>query len=73
MSDSERELQRTLDALVRALRRWGMRMSIHKTKVRVIQPGGAGGERVVARITVEGSPLEQVETFPYLGSHMHQR
>jgi hypothetical protein len=60
-------LQRALDALERAARRWGMRISTKKTQVMVVKHAAAAGSSAPT-FSVGGDALAVVQHAKYLGS-----
>ena len=63
LAGSETELQELTNRLVGAARDYGMEISADKSKILVNSPEG-----VTASIHLDGAPLEQVESFKYLGA-----
>uniref|UniRef100_A0A0G4HGF3 Reverse transcriptase domain-containing protein n=1 Tax=Chromera velia CCMP2878 TaxID=1169474 RepID=A0A0G4HGF3_9ALVE len=72
----ERRMQEFADRLQAACNRWGLKISIKKTKM-MVQPGrGEGrhiGELRQSTIAIKGQPLQEVEQFWYLGDVSQQR
>ena len=60
-----------LEVLDEACTRWGMRINISKTKILQVKTGGckSGNEQP---IILQGQPLEEAQSFPYLGSEVDQ-
>ena len=68
VAENRKKLHQILDALDRACTRWGMRISGDKTKVLSI--GEPPGDHPA--IALKGQALEEVDSFPYLGSEVQQ-
>jgi len=58
---SEVDLQELVDRLDRVCRKYRLLISVEKTKVMVI-------DGISCHIRIQNEQLEQVDTFPYLGS-----
>ena len=65
IADSETKMQSLVNTLVIESQRRGLKVNFSKTKVMVVRKGS---EQIDARITIDGSNLEQVNSFSYLGS-----
>jgi len=63
LATSEAELQDLVDRLDRVSRRYSLRISIDKTKVKA-------SDGIACRILIQNEQLAQVNAFPYLGSLM---
>jgi len=61
LATSEAELQELVDRLIRVSRKYSLLINVNKTKVMA-----SGG--IVCRILIQNEQLEQVDTFPLLGS-----
>jgi len=61
LSTSEAELQELVDRLDRVSRKYSPLINVDKTKV-------MASDGIACRILVQNELLEQVDTFPYLGS-----
>ena len=71
VAETRKELQHMLKVLDKACTRWGMSISISKTKILQVRTG----EQQPANeqpITLQGQTLEEVQSFPYLGSKVDQ-
>ena len=68
VAESRSEMQHMVKALDKACERWGMHISVDKTKILTV------GEQEPdhAPISIQGQTLEEVESFPYLGSEVGQ-
>ena len=69
VAETRRELQHMLDVLDRACTRWGMQISVSKTKILTVEEQLVGDQ---PPITLRGQALEEVESFSYLGSEVGQ-
>lgn len=68
VAETEVELQAILNIFVEAYSKIGLKLNIQKTKI-LHQP--APGENIQApAISIHGEPLQNVNSFPYLGSHL---
>ena len=73
VAETRRELQHMLDVLDRVCARWGMQISLGKTKIlTVVEQGKDQQVRNQLSITLWGQALEEVESFSYLGSEVAQ-
>jgi len=61
LATSEAELQELLDRLERVGRKYSLLINVDKTKV-------IASDGIACRILIQNELLEQVDTFPYLGS-----
>ena len=61
LATSEAELQQLVDRLDRLSRKYSLLISVDKTKV-------MASDGIACRILIQNELLEQVDTFPYLGS-----
>jgi len=61
LATSEAELQELVDRLDRVSRRYSLLINVDKTKVMV-------NDGIACHILIQNKLLEQVDTFPYLGS-----
>ena len=61
LATSEAELQELVDRLVRVNRKYSLLINVDKTKVMAT-------DGIACRILIQNELLEQVDTFPYLGS-----
>ena len=68
VAETRRELQHMLDVLDRACARWGMQISVSKTKILTVEEQGKGP----AIHHTAGQAPEEVESFSYLGSEAGQ-
>ena len=68
LAGSHSELQEKSDSLNQSSKRFGMEISAEKTKTMTI----TAEKTEQAPITMNGKPLEQVETFTYLGANINQ-
>jgi hypothetical protein len=59
-----------LNVLDKACTQWGMKINGDKTKV--LNIGELRGDHPQAAITLNGHALEDLESFPYLGSEVDQ-
>ena len=62
--NAEKGIQRVMDGLNNAAKRYGMKINVKKTKVMKISKKGGG--RV--NILIDGQKVEQVDKFKYLGA-----
>ena len=65
LATSEAELQELVDRLDRVSRKYSLLINVAKTKV-------MASDVRVCRILIQNEKLEQVDTFPYLGSLITQ-
>ena len=63
MAHNECELQIMVDSLVNTGNKYGMEINSAKSKVMMVSKGSK-----VLKIVVDGRPLEQIDSFKYLGS-----
>ena len=74
VAETGRELHHMLDVLDRVCVRWGMQISVSKTKILTVEEQGkdqhAGKEPAIHHTA--GQALEEVESFSYLGSEVGQ-
>jgi len=63
MAHNEDELQIMVDSLVNTGKKYGMEINSAKSKVMMVSKGSK-----VLKIVVDGRPLEQIDSFKYLGS-----
>ena len=70
IAESRNELQHMLTVLDEACERWGMRISVEKTKVLAV--GEQQDPAELSSILLQDQALEEVESFPYLGSEVGQ-
>jgi len=61
LSTSEAEQQELVDRLDRVSRKYSLLISVDKTKV-------MASDGIACRVLIQNKLLEQVDTFPYLGS-----
>ena len=61
LATSEAELQELVDRLDRVSRKYSLLINVDKTKV-------MASDGIACRILIQNEQLEQVNTFPYLGS-----
>ena len=61
LATSEAELQELVDRLDQVSRKYSLLINVDKTKV-------MASDGIECRILIQNEPLEQVDTFPYLGS-----
>ena len=61
LATSEAELQELVDCLDRVSRKYSLLINVNKTKVMV-------SDGIACRILIKNEQMEQVDTFPYLGS-----
>ena len=61
LATSEAELQELVDRLDRVSRKYSLLINVDKTKV-------MASDGIACRILIQNELLEQVDTFPYLGS-----
>ena len=69
VAETRKELQHMLEVLDKAW--WGISISVSKTKILQVRTG----EQQPANeqpITLQGQTLEEVQSFPYLGSEVDQ-
>ena len=66
VAESRSEMQHMVKALDKACERWGMHISVDKTKIVAV------GEQEPdhSPISIQGQALEEVESFPYLGGEV---
>ena len=71
VAETRKELQHMLEVLDKACTWWGMSISISKTKILQVR---TGEQQPVndQPITLQGQTLEEVQSFPYLGSEVDQ-
>ena len=60
-----------LEVLEEARTQWGMCISIGKTKILQVKTGGRQPDNEQP-IILQDQPLEEVQSFPYLGSEVDQ-
>ena len=65
MGTSEAELQQFVDRLDRVSRKYSLLINVDKTKVMV-------SDGITCRVLIQNELLEQVDTFPYLGSRLQK-
>jgi len=63
LATSETELQKLVDRLDRASRKYSLLINVDKTKTKVMVSDG-----IACRVLIQNKLLEHVDTFPYLGS-----
>ena len=63
VAEQRQDLQRILTVVDLVCKKWGMAISVEKSKVLVV-----GGEDVNAAIRLNNQSLEEIECFTYLGS-----
>jgi len=61
LATSEAELQELVDRLDRVSRKYSLLINVDKTKV-------TASDGIACRVLIQSELLEQVDTFPYLGS-----
>ena len=61
LATSETELQELVDRLDRVSRKYSLHINVDETKV-------MASDGIACRILIQNEQLEQVDTFPYLGS-----
>ena len=61
-----------LDVVDRACARWGMQISVRKTKILAVEEQTADQQTTNQPSTLQGQTLEQLELFSYLGSEVGQ-
>ena len=61
-----------LDVLDRACARWGMQISVSKTKILTVEEQCNQQVKDKLSITLRGQALKEVESFSYLGSVVGQ-
>ena len=61
LATSEAELQELVDRLERVSRKYSLLINVNKTKV-------MASDGIACRILIQNEQLEEVDTFPYLGS-----
>jgi len=61
LAPSEAELQELVDLLDRVSRKYSLLINVDKTKV-------MASDGIACRIPIQNELLDQVDTFPYLGS-----
>ena len=71
VAETRRELQHVLEVLDEACTQWGMCISVSKTKTVQVR---TGEHQPISEqpITLQGQTLEEVQSFPYLGSEVDQ-
>ena len=71
VAETRRELQHMLEVLNEACTRWVMCISVSKTKIMQMR---TGEHQPISDqpITLQGQPLEEVQSFPYLGIEVDQ-
>ena len=73
VAETGRELHHMLDVLDGVCARWGMQISLGKTKIlTVVEQGKDQQVRNQLSITLQGQALEEVVSFSYLGSEVAQ-
>lgn len=73
MASSPEHLQALIDALVVYCAALHMEINVSKTKVMVVaKPAARAAPRMAAVFTCGGLPVQQVDTFKYLGLHFHE-
>jgi len=65
MGTLEAELQQFVDRLDRVSRKYSLLINVDKTKVMV-------SDGITCRVLIQNELLEQVDTFPYLGSRLQK-
>uniref|UniRef100_A0A452HV28 Reverse transcriptase domain-containing protein n=1 Tax=Gopherus agassizii TaxID=38772 RepID=A0A452HV28_9SAUR len=71
LAHTEADLQSTLNFFADAYHSLGLSLNTGKTKV-LYQPSPAQTTFHTSQMTISGNPLENVDHFPYLGSHFSQ-
>jgi len=61
LATSDAELQELVDRLDRVSRKYSLLINVDKTKV-------MASDGIACRILIQSEQMEQVDTFPYLGS-----
>ena len=69
VAEFQGELQDMVNAIDNACRRWGMTISATKTKILAVGEQQSSNQ---PSIMLQSQPLEEVESFPYLGSEIGQ-
>ena len=71
VAETRRELQHMLEVLDEACTRWGMCISVSKTKIVQVR---TGEHQPISEppTTLQGQTLEEVQSFPILGSEVDQ-
>ena len=69
VAESWGELQDMVNAIDNACRWWGMTTSANKTKIHAVGEQQSSNQ---PSIMLQSQPLEEVESFPYLGSEIGQ-
>ena len=69
VAESREEMQHMVNVLDRTCTRWGMSISGGKTKLLAVREQQPGEQ---PPITLKGQALEEVESFPYLGSEVQK-
>ena len=65
MATSEAELQQFMDRLDRVSRKYSLLINVNKTKV-------MASDGIACRMLIQNELLEQVDTFPYVGSRLQK-
>ena len=65
MGTSEAELQQFVDRLDSVSRKYSLLINVDKTKV-------MASDGITCRMLIQNELLEQVDTFPYLGSRLQK-
>ena len=65
IATSQSDLQESVDRLNRASQKYGLEINIDKAKIMATQD-------IINNTTINGTPVEKVETFTYLGSLFRQ-
>lgn len=71
LSQSEEHLQTILNSFTNAYQKLGLKLNIQKTKI-LYQPV-PGTPAQAPNVTINSQPLENVECFAYLGSHLSEK
>ena len=71
VAETRRELQHMLEVLDEACTWWGMSVNVSKTKIVQVRTG-EHQPTSEQPITLQGQTLEEVQSFPYLGSEVDQ-
>ena len=69
VAETQEEMQHMVNVLDRTCTRWGMSISGGKTKLMAVGEQQPGEQ---PPITLKGQTLEEVESFPYLGSEVQK-
>ena len=65
VTERQEDMQKNLEVLKAAMKKWEMKMHLGKTKVMVVSREGEG-----CSVTIDGEKIEEVQSLKYLGSRI---